>query len=136
MNPPANKPVPGSPQEWLIHAESDLRMARLGEHDKTVLPQQVCFHAQQAAEKALKAVLLYARIDFPLTHDLQELLDLLEHDSINPPSEIQGAGSLTPYAVETRYPGYFAPITPLEMEEAINLAQKIIHWAKLYVGNS
>jgi hypothetical protein len=50
-NPPS--PAPGSPQEWLEHARSDLKYARLGESDPDVLPNQAAFHAQQAAEKAL-----------------------------------------------------------------------------------
>ena len=42
---------PGSPQEWLDHAISDLALARLGLEANEVLPEQVCFHAQQAVEK-------------------------------------------------------------------------------------
>jgi HEPN domain-containing protein len=60
---------PGSPEERLAHAESDLNLARLGKNRDDVLPEQVCFHAQQAAEKALKAVLRHRKIEFPLIHD-------------------------------------------------------------------
>ncbi len=42
------KTPPGSPQEWLRHAESDLLLAKLGADNEDVLTAQVCFHAQQA----------------------------------------------------------------------------------------
>lgn len=48
---------PNVPQIWLDHATSDLALVRLGLGSKDVLPEQICFHAQQAVEKALKAVL-------------------------------------------------------------------------------
>jgi HEPN domain-containing protein len=49
--------MPGSPREWLNHAKSDLRLAHLAAKDKLVRREQACFHAQQAAEKAINAVL-------------------------------------------------------------------------------
>ena len=63
MTPPrrsSTKPDPGSPSDWLAHAKSDLNIARLARDRADVLPAQVCFHAQQAAEKALKAVVMGA----------------------------------------------------------------------------
>ncbi len=64
----------GLPEEWLVHAKSDLNLARLSKGRDDVLPEQVCFHSQQAAEKALKAVLLHRKIEFPFIHDIEELL--------------------------------------------------------------
>jgi len=51
MNPPRRKRLPASPEEWLVHAASDLRLAKLGKEGRGILPQQICFHAQQAVEK-------------------------------------------------------------------------------------
>ena len=59
MSGPHDLVPPGSPREWIEHARSDLALARLGRDAQDVLPAQVCFHAQQAVEKALKAVLLF-----------------------------------------------------------------------------
>ncbi len=59
MNPQNERRIPGSPEEWLFHAESDLRLARLGSLDPQIIRGQVCFHAQQAAKKAIKGVLLF-----------------------------------------------------------------------------
>ncbi len=57
--------VPGSAEDWLRYAKSDLEPARI-EKPEGVLLENLCFHAQQAAEKTLKAVLIFLEIDFPL----------------------------------------------------------------------
>ncbi len=133
MNPPGSKRLPASPDEWLTHALSDLKLGKLGQKNKGILRQQICFHAQQAAEKAFKAVLLYRKVDFPLTHDIEELMDIFDKAGILLPSDFQNAGILTPYAVETRYPGYWDEITEKEVSEAIKLASKIVTWSKKYI---
>lgn len=71
-----------------------------------------CFHAQQAAEKYLKAYLTYYSLDFPFVHDLERLVDLCAHRD---PSfrNIRTVGrDLTPYAVIPRYDIDFWP--PIE----------------------
>jgi len=97
--------MPGSLQTWLSHAQSDLELARLGRSSKDILAAQICFHAQQAAEKAIKAVLLSRQIDFPFTHDIEQLIEIAEQHKVDLTSDVRNAGTLTPYAVETRYPG-------------------------------
>lgn len=71
--------APGSPADWLRHAYSDLALAGI-----TPLPQvlleQLCFHAQQAAEKALKGILVACNVAVPRTHNLRTLFDLLPAD--------------------------------------------------------
>jgi HEPN domain-containing protein len=130
MNPNHEKTAPGSPSQWMAHAESDLRMARLGAEDSAVLREQVCFHAQQAAEKALKAILLSRNIEFPYTHDIKGLLKIAETGGFVLPPAIQQATNLTPYAVETRYPGDWMEITESEVTEALLIAEKTVNWAK------
>lgn len=133
MTPPPRKGFLASPSEWLAHARSDLAFASLG-LNRDILPEQICFHAQQSAEKSLKAVLLHARIDFPFTHDLEALLDTLSAAGIAVPPELEDAGSLTPYAVETRYPGFWGEISEMDVREAIELAEKALSWAEAYVA--
>lgn len=128
MNPPHKGRIPASPDEWFLHAQSDLTLAKLGLNQE-VLPEQICFHAQQAVEKAVKSVLLFHKIDFPFTHDLEELLDTLENAEIPVPSELSDIGVLTPYAVETRYPGYWGEISENDVSEAFSFAEKAIKWA-------
>ena len=95
MNPPRKKGLPSSPQNWLNHAESDLSLARLAQGRKEILSEQVCFHAQQAVEKALKAVLLRQKIEFPLIHDLDALLEIANRNGIFLPQESSAVGLIS-----------------------------------------
>ena len=115
------------------HAGSDLRLARLAAADESIRREQVCFHAQQATEKAIKAVLLSRQTAFPLTHDIEELLRLAEESGLSLPEPVRQAGVLTPYAVETRYPGSWMEITRVDIDEALHLAQQTISWAEQLV---
>lgn len=76
MSPPKRHRLPGSPEEWMEFAASDLQLARIAAADTAIRPEQACFHAQQSAEKAMKAVLRAHGAEFPLTHDLDLLLYL------------------------------------------------------------
>jgi len=96
-------------QEWIEKAEGDFRTAGR-ELRAEQLPNYdaVCFHAQQCAEKYLKARLQETDIPVPKIHDLTALLDLLlPHD---PELETLrfALGMLTDYAVAVRYPGFSA----------------------------
>ena len=135
MNPDNEKDTLGSPAQWIIHAESDLRLGRLGADDPSVLREQVCFHAQQAAEKSLKAVLLSRKIEFPYTHDIKGLLKIAETIALVIPPAIQQAALLTPYAVETRYPGDWMDITESDVQEALKTAEHTILWAKTILAS-
>jgi HEPN domain-containing protein len=135
MNPRDSGKAAGSPEEWMSHAESDLRLASLAAGDSSIRREQVCFHAQQAAEKAIKAVLLSREVEFPLTHDLEELLEIAE-GHMQLPERVREAGLLTPYAVETRYPGYWVEITKADMEEALRIAELTAAWARETLGES
>jgi HEPN domain-containing protein len=121
-------PDPTSPGAWLRHARSDLAAARARVSDDQLL-EHLCFHAQQAAEKALKAVLLAAGVGFPRTHDIQALLSLLPPE-VAAPVAVRSAPTLTPYAVEFRYPGLAEPVDESEHREALRLADAVVAWAE------
>jgi len=91
----------GTPKGWIIRAKSNLIRAKLPKIED-VLWEDLCFDAQQAAEKALKAVLVVLGIQFRFVHDLAELLTLLDDHGVILPEEIREAAILTEYAVETR----------------------------------
>ena len=133
MKPPNRKRLPASPEEWMVHARSDMALAKRGKDDPDILPQQVCFHAQQAVEKALKAVLLAKNVDFPLTHDIVELLDIFEGADISLPVGFSETAILTPYAVEARYPGFWEDISEKDVEEALQLAEMVLSWVRKQV---
>lgn len=62
---------------WLRFAEEDLRAAEAGAGEDGVLPRHVCWLSQQAAEKAVKAVLVFEQVAFPFSHDLEQLRTLV-----------------------------------------------------------
>ena len=67
-------------------------------------PEEVYgFHAQQAAEKLLMALLAAAQVEFPFTHRLEELLDLAQEAGVDLPESSASLRYLTPFAVEFRY---------------------------------
>ena len=119
---------PGSPEDWLRHARSDLELARITA-PAAVLLEQLCFHAQQAAEKALKAVLVRRGIPVPRTHSIRRLLDLVPPE-LSVPTTVQDAAVLTDYAVLTRYPGTPEPVSDEEFKEAVQLAEAVVSWAE------
>jgi len=119
---------PGSPADWLRYARSDLELARVVRPDE-VLFEGLCFHAQQAAEKALKAVLIAKGVPPPKTHNIRALLDLLPQEIITT-QEIEDAASLTDYAVTSRYPGDFESVDEEEYEETVRLAETVVLWAE------
>jgi HEPN domain-containing protein len=67
---------PTDPQAWLLRARGNLNLAEKGGRLKGVLLEDLCFNAQQAAEKALKAVCLAYEIEIPKTHSLIHLMDI------------------------------------------------------------
>jgi HEPN domain-containing protein len=130
MNREGPVPTPGSPRQWLEFAESDLRLAELASTDPMIRREQACFHAQQAAEKAIKAVFVLHGAGFPYTHNIEHLLALAERSGIPLPAAVREAGVLTPYAVGVRYPGLWAPVSDSELEGALRIAGQVVEWAR------
>ena len=126
MKPLARFP-PDDPREWLNRARSNFAMARNRVPDAYL--EDLCFGAQQAAEKAIKAVMISRNIDFPYVHNLALLLSILEEDGENVPNEVRRATRLTPYAVDTRYPGVEQPVSEQDYRDAIEIAEVVIQWA-------
>jgi HEPN domain-containing protein len=125
---PLERLPPDDPREWLNRARSNL--LRASDKIPGVYFEDLCFDAQQAAEKAIKAVLLSRGIDFPYVHDLNRLLVLLEQAGETIPSAIWVVGPLTEYAVTTRYPGMGEPVTAEEHAEAVTIAEAVLAWAE------
>ncbi len=119
----------GTPEDWLKRAKSNLAIAKQPKTEDIFL-EDYCFEIQQAAEKALKAVLLSKDIKFRFIHDLAELLTLLEQNGIPFPEEIKSAAALTDYSVEARYPGPFEPVTEIEFKDALKIAETVVKWAE------
>ena len=127
------RPTTGTPEDWLRHAKSDLAVARDIEDNPDVLPNQTAFHAQQAAEKAIKAAIIHEGIAFPLTHDLKDLVKRWTSSGRVWPPALINVKTLTPYAVESRYPGYIHQISRAELRAAIEMAAQVIAWAEAQI---
>ena len=109
---------------WLRYAEEDLTTAETLLRQPHVVPRHVCWFAQQAAEKALKAVLVFLQIDFPRTHDLDVLRNLVP-DGWQFKEVCPDLASLTQWAVEARYPGNWTEATGAEADTAVEQARII-----------
>ena len=124
---------PADPREWLRRARSNLARAKLHPRPPDVLLEDLCFDAQQAAEKAVKAVLVKLQVRFPKTHSLSDLLGRVEGAGIHIPEELLEAATLTDYAVDARYPGLSEDVTVDEYETAVLLAERVVTWAEQFV---
>lgn len=116
------------PREWIQRARSNLLQAR-NEHPDIYF-EDLCFQAQQAAEKALKALILQNGGTFPRTHDIAYLISLVEQQLGATPDDLQDAAVLTRYAVATRYPGVIEPVTREEYVEVLDLAVHLVEWVE------
>lgn len=119
---------PDDPREWLNRARSNLAQARKPHPD--IYLEDLCFNAQQAAEKAVKAVMIARGIDFPYVHDLAHLLSLLEETGETIPEAVRIAEALTHYAWAARYPGTDRPVSEREHRDATRMAEAVVRWAE------
>jgi len=130
--PPARL-IPGSPEDWLARARGDLALARSPLPDGGFY-EDLCFHAQQAAEKAFKAVYQDRGWEFRYTHNLEELARGLEKAGLPLPPNVQKATQLTRFAWLARYPAAEQPVTAEEHREAIQLAESVYTWAEKVIA--
>lgn len=133
---PAKRFPPDDPREWLNRAKSNLVKAQSSLETPAIYLEDLCFDAKQAAEKAIKAVLIHWNIRFPYIHNLTLLLDLVAQTGQHIPETVRQAATLTDYAVTTRYPGPIEPVTPEEYEQAITIATAVVSWAGDMINQS
>lgn len=120
------------PLAWVERAEEDFTLARSALKRKLPLAYGACFHAQQCAEKYMKALLISKGADFPKTHDLLMLNNLCSTNGIFLEIAPKHLNTLTDYAVRTRYPG--ADPTADDAKEAIELAKLVRSFARKFLG--
>src|SRR5919198_2567975 len=123
---------PDDPREWLNRARSNLLRARMASAGMYL--EDACFDAQQAAEKAIKGVMIHRSIEFPYTHDLGRLLTDLERAGEEIPSAVKQAERLTRFAYAHRYPGTSEPVTAEQYPEYLTIAEAVVRWAEDRVG--
>ena len=111
--------------QWPHKAEQDTGAAEALLRGERPFFYPSCFHSQQAAEKYLKAFLTWRQIEFPKTHILGELLDLVAQADEDLAASLGDATSLNPYAVDARYPDDMPEPDRGEAEGALALARKV-----------
>jgi len=114
-------------RRWLRYAEEDLRSAEILLKQGGV-PRISCFHAQQAAEKAIKAIFVFLQVDFPFTHDLNRLRDLLP-EGWAVKEDFPDLAGLSEWAVEPRYPVDLREATHEDEQAAIEQARNVYETA-------
>lgn len=109
----------------MTFAREDLAASEEPSPDSSLAPRHRCMLAQQAAEKALKAELIFLDIDPPRVHNLELLADLLPHDSAvrSLPADL---GRLSLWLVESRYPGEWPDAAPRDAEVATADARQVV----------
>lgn len=119
-------------KQWLTFARTDYMVAK--HLDETYYPKPleiICYHCQQSAEKAIKAIIveLCKQESVPKKHDLSFLLECINASVEVPERYMDYADTLTPYGVAVRYPN------ELYIEEhnaltALRYAEEILQWAE------
>ena len=113
---------------WLKRSKSNLEIAKAGKVSEDVMYEDLCFQAQQSVEKSLKAFAIKHGRSFPRKHSIGLLLKILEDIGVEIPDQIKEAKILTDYAVETRYPGDYEPVTMDDYNKAITIAEDVYNW--------
>ena len=110
-------------KQWIMKADHDLMAIENELNSENPVTDIICFHAQQASEKYLKAFLIFHQINFPYTHDIGKLINICKekHEDF---LSLKPAIKLTDYAVELRYPDDFYIPTLEEAKYAYSLATK------------
>lgn len=109
-------------RQWLQRAEEDYRVAAHLLESNDFFFNAVGFHAHQAAEKYLKALLTEHQIEFPKTHDIEALLDLAGRIDSACADRLRISAVLTVYGVQIRYPGDAPVLTGDDARTALQLA--------------
>jgi HEPN domain-containing protein len=113
-------------KSWFAKAASDLRAAS---HELTAVPpltDDIVFHAQQAAEKAMKGYLSWHDQPFRKTHDLAEIGRQCAAMDVSLEPLLKRTESLTVYAWAFRYPGDAENPSAEESQVALAVAREIV----------
>jgi len=118
-------------QALLVKARDDAGVVEAAAETARYADWIVGFHAQQAVEKAVKAVLAARNIEYPHTHNLRVLLTILADHQIELPSGADELPRLTPFSALLRYEAALAT-DPGALDRAWALARvhSVLAWAE------
>lgn len=124
---------PSDVREWVRLADEDFGFAMLAIW-RRVYPGLACYHAQQTAEKCLKAILTAASQLFPRTHDLVTLYALCPGEGRAFALDQRELIALTPYATGVQYPGFLASPSIADARRAILMAGRVRRTSRRFLG--
>lgn len=119
-------------RRFLTLADRDIRAFLKLADDPGIDDEVVGFHAQQAVEKCLKAMLAKHCVELRKTHDLQLLIELLIQNNLPSPPLREEIDALGPFAVELRYD--LMATEPLEREQVRAVVAAVRDWAEQQVS--
>jgi HEPN domain-containing protein len=111
-------------QQWLDRARKDLVAGEVLIKGGFEDYENAGFHAQQGAEKFIKALLVRNQIEFPKTHNIALLTQLVANVDPQLAKTLAAADALTPYVIEFPYPGDLPSVSRDEGEKALHLAEE------------
>jgi HEPN domain-containing protein len=120
---------------WLRYAREDIRCARALRAEPGIVPREACAMSQEAAEKAMKAVLILERTRVTRTHDLREIR-LMQRDHLAPDVSDEALNGLTGWLVKGRYPGDWDEATPTDADTALATAEIVVAAAEQRIDPS
>ena len=119
------------PRAWIAYARSDLLLAETTPPSGVYL-EHLCYHAQQAAEKAIKAIIMHlTREEAAFSHNIRRLIRDASIAGAPPvPLSQARAEALTRYAGITRYPANLGEVDEAEWRQAVADARAVVEWAE------
>lgn len=114
----------------LSRARDDAYVVEQLAHDRAAPDWIIGFHAQQAVEKAIKAVLANANVVFPRTHNIAMLLALLQQIGVQPPKESTLLERLTPFGIAARYDSGLDQSFALDRDAALAEIIAVLAWSE------
>ncbi|MEO0770305.1 MAG: HEPN domain-containing protein [Cyanobacteria bacterium J06649_4] len=116
--------------EWFSYAQTDIKAAEALTKELDNFAGQICFHSQQAVEKAIKAALIFLDVEFPYIHDLNKLRKLLPQEWTFCKEQID-LNMLSRWAVHSRYPETATKPTLGQANAALEEAKKAVSLIEL-----
>ena len=117
--------------EWLKFAERDYAIAlHLCKTFHPMPVENICYNCQQAAEKAIKGILILHKGDYPRTHDIEQLHELCKEAGTDFGLTPSMTRTLTRFAKKSRYPDDVNDFTETDMEIGLKYAEQILTQAK------
>lgn len=113
-------------------AKSDATAAREFVGNSDITDEIIGFHAQQAIEKWLKAIIAGRGETFERTHDLRRLIRVAAHDLENAPFDVDAVVALTQYSAPLRYEDLL-DAEPLDREATVGLVDEVGQWAETVI---